>query len=153
MGQIGVIEERRKSMTDDEAITNLIAEHFEPMRWSEGTEPDWDRFRADFLEGALLCGSARPAQPRTLGEFIERMETVARKNLTSFEEHTRGMKILRVGNIAVVLAMSELLENGSEINHDISGYLLVKSEGRWSIMVHAWHQADEDNPVPDQLRK
>ena len=130
-------------MSDEEAIRELIAEHFEPMRWSEGTEPDWDRFRKDFLEGALLCGSVRPAHPRTLEEFIERMETVARKNLASFEEHTRGMKIL---------AMSELLEDGSDINHDISGYLLVKSEGQWSIMAHAWDQADENKPVPDQLR-
>ena len=139
-------------MSDEEAIRKLIAEHFEPMRWSEGTEPDWDRFRTDFLQGALLCGSVRPAQARTLGEFIERMETIARKNLASFEEHTRGMEILRFGNIAVVLAMSELLEDGSDINHDISGYLLVKSEGRWSILAHAWDQADEANPVPDRLR-
>ena len=139
-------------MSDEEDIRKLIAEHFDPMRWSEGTEPDWDTFRSDFLEGAVLCGSVRPAQPRTLGEFIERMETVARKNLSSFEEHTRGMKILCFGNIAVVLAMSELLEDGADINHDISGYLLVKSEGRWSIMAHAWDQADEDKPVPDQLR-
>ncbi|MCR9110871.1 hypothetical protein [Marivita sp. XM-24bin2] len=139
-------------MSDEDAIRKLIAEHFEPMQWSEGTEPDWNRFREDFLEEAVLCGAARPAQPRTLGEFIERMETVARKNLVSFEEHTQGMKVLRFGNIAVVLAMSELLEDGSDINHDISGYLLVKSEGRWSIMAHAWDQADEDNPVPDELR-
>ena len=140
-------------MSDDEAIRKLIAEHFESMHWSEGVEPDWDRFREDFLDGALLCGSARPAHPRTLGEFIERMETVARKNLASFEEHTRGMKVLRFGNIAVVLAMSELLEDGSDINHDISGYLLVKSEGRWSILAHAWDQADEKRPIPDQLRE
>jgi hypothetical protein len=62
------------------------------------------------------------------------------------------MKILRYSNIAVVLAMSELLENGSETNHDISGYLLVKSDGRWSIAAHAWDQADVEKPVPDDLR-
>jgi hypothetical protein len=99
-----------------------------------------------------LFGAARPVQSRTLEAFIERMETVARANLTSFEEHTKGMKILRFGNIAVVLAMSELLENGSEINHDISGYLLVKSDGRWLIAAHAWDQADVEKPVPDDLR-
>ena len=139
-------------MSDDEEIMHLVHEHFEAMRWSEDTEPDWDRFRDDFLSGALLCGAARPARPRSLDNFIDRMESVARKNLRSFEEHTQGMKLLRFGNIAVVLAMSELLEDGKEINHDISGYLLVKSEGRWSIMSHAWDQADEDNPVPDNLR-
>ena len=80
------------------------------------------------------------------------METVACKNLRSFEEHTQGVKILRSGNIAVVLAMSELLEDGTDVNHDISGYLLVKSEGRWSILAHAWDQASDENPVPDDLR-
>lgn len=138
-------------MSDEAEIRRLITEHFEAMRWSEDTEPDWDRFRDDFLSGALLCGAARPAQPRSLESFIDRMETVARKNLSSFEEHTHGMKLLRFGNIAVVLAMSKLLEDGKDINHDISGYVLVKSDGRWSIMAHAWDQADENNPVPDDF--
>lgn len=139
-------------MDDDEAIRVLIREHFEAMGWEPGTDPDWDRFRQDFLPDAQLFGAARPVQSRTVDSFIERMETVARKNLHTFEEHTRGMKILRFGNIAVVLAMSEMLENAEEENHDISGYLLVKSEGRWSIAAHAWDQAAEDKPVPDELR-
>jgi hypothetical protein len=62
------------------------------------------------------------------------------------------LTILRFGNVAVVLAMSELLENGSEVNHDISGYLLVKSDGRWSIAAHAWDQASPEKPPPDELR-
>lgn len=139
-------------MDDEEAIRALIGEHFEAMRWKAGTNPDWDRFRQDFLPEALLFGAARPVQARTLDGFIERMETVARKKLHTFEEHTRGMKILQFGNIAVVLAISKLLENGEGENHDISGYLLVKSDGRWSIAAHAWDQAGEDKPVPDDLR-
>jgi len=139
-------------MNDDDAIRTLIGNHFEPMRWKPGVEPDWGRFRQDFLSNAVLCGAARPAQTRSLDGFIERMETVAQKNLHSFEEHTKGMKILRFGNVAVVLAMSEMLENGTDINQDISGYLLVKSEGRWSIVAHAWDQAAADKPVPDELR-
>jgi hypothetical protein len=139
-------------MSDAEEIRALIGEHFEPMRWDTESEPDWESFRRDFHSGALLCGAARPAQVRTLDGFIERMETVARKNLQTFEEHTRNMKILRFGNVAVVLAMSEMLENGTDVNHDISGYLLVKSEGRWSIVAHAWDQAGDGKPVPEDLR-
>jgi hypothetical protein len=139
-------------MDDEDAIRSLIGEHFEAMRWEPDADPDWDRFRQDFLSGAQLFGATRPVKARTVDRFIERMETVARTNLVSFEEHTRGIKILRFGNVAVVLAMSELLENGSEANHDISGYLLVKSEGRWSIAAHAWDQAGGDKPVPDDLR-
>ena len=117
-------------MNDEDAIRELVGEHFEAMKWDSGTEPDWARFRQDFLLDALLFGAARPVQARTVEGFVERMETVARKNLGTFEEHTHGMKVLRFGNVAVVLAMSELLENSTEVNHDISGYLLVKSEGR-----------------------
>ena len=138
-------------MTDEEQITDLITAHFEPMQWDQKTAPDWDRFRLDFHPSALLCGAARPMQIRSLDDFIERMKTVARTNLESFEEHTRGLKIMRFGNVAVVLAMSELLENGSEVNYDVSGYLLAKSDGKWSIIGHAWDQASEDNPVPGDL--
>ena len=139
-------------MADDDQIRKLVGDHFEAMRWNEKESPDWERFRQDFHPDARLCGAARPMQVRSLDKFINRMDTVARKNLESFEEHTRGMKVMQFGNVAVVLAMSELLENGSEINHDISGYLLTKSDGRWSIVAHAWDQASEDNPVPDDLR-
>ena len=139
-------------MSDEEEIRALIREHFEPMRWDAECEPDWESFRRDFHSDAVLCGAARPAQVRTLDGFIERMETAARKNLETFEEHTRGMKIMRFGNVAVVLAMSEMLENGTDVNHDISGYLLVKTEGRWSIMAHAWDQAGDGKPVPEDLR-
>ena len=139
-------------MNDEGEIRALIGEHFEPMRWDREDNPDWQSFREDFHPGALLCGAARPAQLRTVDAFIERMETVARNNLPTFEEHTKGMKILCFGNVAVVLAMSEMLENGTEVNHDISGYLLVKSDGRWSIAAHAWDQAGEEKPVPDDLR-
>ena len=139
-------------MDDEEAIRQLIAEHFEAMRWGKGAEPDWDRFREDFHPDALLFGAARPTQGRTLEGFIERMERVARKNLDSFEEHTCGMRVMRFGNVAVVFAMSELLENESEVNHDISGYLLVKSNGQWSIAAHAWDQASDEKAIPGDLR-
>jgi len=137
---------------DEQGIRALIKNHFEGMRWGPTSEPDWERFRQDFLPAALLFGSARPVQGRTLDGFIERMEKVARANLHSFEEHTQGMRIMCFGNIAVALGMSELCENGSDVNHDISAYLLVKSEGRWWIAAHAWDQANEGKPVPDDLR-
>ena len=139
-------------MDDENAIRALIAEHFEAMQWEPGANPNWERFRQDFLPDAQLFGAARPVQARTVEGFIERMETVARKNLHTFEEHTHGMKIMRFGNVAVVLAMSKMLENGEEENHDISGYLLVKSEDKWSVAAHAWDQASDDKPVPEDLR-
>jgi hypothetical protein len=137
---------------DNAQIRALIATHFDGMKWSRDMQPDWELFSADFLPGAQLFPAARPVQPKQVDEFIDRMNTVAREKLHSFEEHTSAMTINRFGNIAVVMAGSRMLENKAEENFDVSGYLLVKSEGRWSIAAHAWDQATQANPVPAQLR-
>ncbi len=142
----------RGDTSDEDAIRALIGAHFEGLKWTPSTQPDWDTFSADFLPDALLCGAARPAQARTLDAFIERMNGVAEGSLRSFEEHTLGMQILMFGNVAVVLAASEMLENETEVNHDVSGYLLVKNEGEWRIAAHAWDQATDQMPVPEHLR-
>lgn len=139
------------SAADEAEIRALIGKHFDGMKWSPGTKPDWEAFSRDFLSGALLYPAARPVQARTLESFIERMNGVAAGNLHTFEEHTLGMQILAFGTVAVVLAASEMLENESEVNQDVSAYLLVKSDGAWRIAAHAWDKATEDQPVPEPL--
>ena len=80
------------------------------------------------------------------------MNSVAQDSLRSFEEHTLGMQVLVFGNVAVVLAASEMLENETDVNRDVSGYLLVKDKGEWRIAAHAWDHATKAMPVPDHLR-
>lgn len=137
---------------DEAGIRSLLGAHFDALGWDEGGRPDWQRFSADFLPEALLFPAARPVQARSLDQFRDRMNTVADGALRTFEERTLGMRILAFGNVAVVLAASEMLENGSDVNHDVSGYLLVKSAGEWKIAAHAWEKASEDRPVPAELR-
>ena len=112
----------------------------------------WAKFAADFLPDASLFPAARPARAKTLDAFIERMNGVAQGSLRSFEERTLGMQVLVFGNVAVVLAASELVENGTEVNHDVRGYLLVKDEDDWRIAAHAWDHASEQMPIPEHLR-
>ena len=125
---------------------------FDALHWEPGTRPDWAKFSADFLPDASLFAAARPVRRQTLDAFIARMDGVAQGALRSFEEKTLGMRVLVFGNVAVVLAASEMLENGTEVNHDVSGYLLLKDEGRWRIAAHAWDKATKDRPVPKVLR-
>lgn len=137
---------------DEAAIRALIKGHFRGMRWDAESAPDWDSFASDFHPDAVLFPAARPAAAKTVGQFIDRMNGVAEEVLDSFEEWTLGMRILRFGNVAVVLAASEMLENGSETNHDISGYLLIKDADGWRIAAHAWDKAGGAAAVPDELR-
>ncbi len=137
---------------DEDAIRSLIGDHFRGMKWDAETKPDWGAFASDFHPAAVLVPAARPASPKSVEEFVDRMNGVADKVLDSFEEWTLGMQVLRYGNIAVVLAASEMLENRKETNHDISGYLLIKDEGRWQILAHAWDKAALPAEVPEELR-
>lgn len=137
---------------DEQAIRALIGNHFEGMKWTPDTKPDWPRFSDDFLPDAVLVSAARPAKAKMLQAFLDRMDSVAQGGLRSFEEHTLGMQCLMFGNVAVVLAASKMLENNADVNHDVSGYLLVKTEGQWRIAAHAWDKATEERPVPDHLR-
>ena len=138
---------------DERAIKALIGAHFEALRWSPGTAADWATFAADFLPDASLFPAARPVRRQTLDAFITRMNGVAAGALRSFEEKTLGMQVLVFGNVAVVLAASEMLENGTQVNHDVSGYLVLKDGGKWRIAAHAWDKASEQRPVPQDLRQ
>ncbi len=142
----------REGNGDEKAIRALIGAHFQGLKWTPTTQADWPTFAADFLPDASLFPAARPARAKTLDEFIERMNGVAQGSLRSFEERTLGMQVLDFGNVAVVLAASELIENGTEVNHDVHGYLLVKDESEWRIAAHAWDQANEQMPIPEHLR-
>jgi ketosteroid isomerase-like protein len=138
---------------DLQAIKRLIGAHFDPLRWSAASGADWAAFSADFLADASLFAAARPARRQTLDAFITRMKGLPERGLHSFEEKTLAMQVLSFGNVAVVLAASEMLENGKQVNHDVSGFLLVKDEGKWLIAAHAWDHAAKENPVPEPLQR
>ncbi len=138
---------------DGRAIRTLIGAHFRGLRWTPATHPDWAAFTADFLPDASLFPAARPVCRQTLDAFITRMNGLAQGTLRSFEEMTLGVQLLVFGNVAVVLAASKMVENGTEVNQDVSGYLLLKDEGKWRIAAHAWDHASEQRPVPEHLRR
>ena len=137
---------------DVRAIETLIGAHFQGLHWTPTTRADWTTFAADFLPDASLFPAARPVRRQTLNAFITRMNGVAQGALRFFEERTLGMQILVFGNVAVILSASEMVENGTEVNHDVSGFLLVKDEGKWRIAAQAWDHANEEMPLPEHLR-
>lgn len=137
---------------DVQAVKTLVGAHFQGLHWTPTKRADWTTFAADFLPDASLFPAARPVRKQTLDAFITRMNGLAQGTLRSFEETTIGMQILVFGNVAVALGASEMVENGVEVNHDVSGFLLVKDGGKWRIAAHAWDHASDEMPVPGHLR-
>ena len=137
---------------DVRAIRALIGAHFRGLQWTPGTRADWPAFAADFVPEASLFPAARPVRRQSVDAFIARMDGLARDKLRTFEETMLGMEILVFGTVAVVLGASEMVENGTEVNRDVSGFLLVKNEGKWSIAAHAWDHETPAMPVPEHLR-
>lgn len=139
---------------DVKAIRELIGRQFACLQWTPEQPPDWEGLAAGFVPDAPLYPSARPAKRQTVAGFIERMEGLrAAGKLHSFEETMLGAKILVFGNVAVALAACEMVENGSEITRDVSGFLFIKDAGTWKIAAQAWDLERETNRIPQDLSK
>jgi hypothetical protein len=133
---------------DVDAIKALIARQFESLCWQPGQPAAWDQFACDFLAGAPLYPSARPARAQSAAAFVERMRALSNGALKSFHEQVVGAEVRVFGNIAVAIAGCETLENGSERNHSVEMLLLVKDDAGWKIAAQAWDKVTPDNPLP-----
>jgi len=143
----------RDQSDDVRDIKNLISEQFRTgLQWTPSKPADWATFANGFLPDGSLFPAARPVRRQAVDAFIARMSGLAQNKLRSFQETMLGADVLVFGNIAVALAASELVENGTDVNHDVTGFLLVKSEGKWRIAAQAWDHESDEMPVPDRLR-
>lgn len=145
--------ESAKHAEDIEAIEALISRQFESLTWAPGKSANWAEFAADFIEGASLYPSARPANAQTVEGFIERMKGLAGTKLRSFHEQVLGTEVRIFGSVAVAVAACEITENETEISRGVEMLLLVKSNETWRIVSQAWDQASRANPIPNHLAR
>lgn len=133
--------------TEYRAIRDLIKRQFRSLSWTRARPPAWKDFAADFMPGARLVPSARPAKPATVPEFVDRMASVARSSLPVFDETLAGVDIKLYGNVAIAFAACEQREETGPPNHTVEALLLVKDAGAWRIVAQAWDNEREGDPV------
>ena len=139
---------------DASAIRDVLASQFRALQWEPGRPADWVAFRSTFFPDTTFVPAARPAQRKTVDEFIARMQKLeADGKLKTFHETMLGTTIYVFGNVAVALGACEMLENGEEVTRDVGAFLFVKDAGKWRIAGQAWDLETEDNPIPAPLRK
>jgi hypothetical protein len=136
---------------DEAAIRELISRQAARLSWARGREADWQGFADAFQAGAPMIPSSRPARPHSVGSFLDRMKSLAASTLPDFQERALGGEIRVFGNVAVALVAGETRENGTDVNRDVSGYLLIKEGGRWLIAAQAWDKESPDRPIPKTM--
>ena len=137
--------------TDRQKIRALIEQQFQSLSWSKGRDGNWPAFENDFLDGARLFPGARPVKSTTVPEFVNRMQSLSKSSLGQLDETCLGAKIDVFGNVAVAMAVCELVENGTRTSHNVEALLLVKTGGEWKIAAQAWDTAAEGSELPDEL--
>ena len=139
-------------MNDDEIqIRDLVRAQANRLSWTRTQTADWEGYRAGFTADAVMIASARPARTQAVGAFLDRMKALSQGNLRDFQEKALGGSVHVFGNVAVALIAGQTLENGAELNRDVSGYLLVKEEGRWRIAAQAWDKEKPDQKIPPSM--
>ena len=58
------------SGSDESQIRALIGAHFDALKWSPESNPDWKTFSTDFLSVAQLFPAARPVQAKSLSRIL-----------------------------------------------------------------------------------
>jgi hypothetical protein len=79
------------------------------------------------------------------------MKGLAGTKLHSFHETVLGTEVQVFGNVAVAVAACEMRENDAEVNRGVEMLLLVKDEGAWRIVAHAWDTETPTRPIPPNL--
>lgn len=137
---------------DMRAIEALLSSQFQSINWQPNRNADWTAFFAGFVAGAALFPAARPATPQTPEGFSQRMEALRLQGkLTSFQETELGRVVHVFGNVAVAMVGCKMLENGSSVTRDVSGFLLIKDNKVWRIAAQAWDIETEFQKIPDYL--
>ena len=141
-------------MTDDEReLRVLAAGGLQAISWREGTTPDWKAFFAPYVDGAVLCPSARPATTTTPDAFRSRMEAQRESQaLRSLEEKPLGTTVQVFGNVAVVMSAFEACVTGGAPSRGVNAYLCVKDGAVWKIVAVAWDNESATVTLPPALR-
>lgn len=143
------------AMTDDErALRALTAKGLDAISWTEGSEPNWRAFFGPYLDGAVLCPSARPATTVTPAAFQTRMDAQRGSNaLRSLDEKPLGTTVQVFGSVAVVMSAFEARANGGAPGRGVNAYLCVKDGAEWKVVAVAWDNETATTPLPAALAR
>ncbi len=150
-----IIAEELTPSVDGVSIDALVTALYESITFSEGEEPDMERFRSLFVPNALFIRST-PEGPNIMdlesfvSSFNERVESNA---LTSFYEAEIARIIHSYGGIAHIFSTYKKGMNTTDprfLGQGINSIQLFYDGDRWWACCITWEDERSDNPIPEK---
>ncbi len=138
----------------------LIEALYDMVSFGPGPEPDWEMFRAVFLEEAVLVFSPRGSQPMRVMDvdaFIRDWEEFFREaglESTGFTETIGGMAVRSFGSIAHAFVIFEPRLGPPQSpmrGRGLDSIELVHDGERWWIAAITTDFESPDDPIPEEL--
>jgi hypothetical protein len=150
----GIIEGSVAS-ADGLSIDGLLDALYESITFSEGEEPDMERFKSLFIPNAPFI-RITPDGPNTmdLGSFVSSFKERVKSNvLESFYEAEIARKTHSFGGIAQVFSTYKKGMNTDDprsLGRGINSIQLFHDGNRWWACGITWEDESPDNPIPDK---
>ncbi len=144
------------SIADDaNSIDAIVKALYESITFSEGEEPNMERFRHLFTPQASFIritpeGVIKTETEGFISSFKERIKS---GQLTSFSESEISRRTNVYAHIAQVFSVYEKIMNPHEQSHPargINSLQLFHDGERWWISSITWEDEQSDNPIPDE---
>jgi len=140
---------------DGVSIDALVNAIYESITFSEGEEPDMERFKSLFIPNALFI-RITPDGPNTmdLASFVSSFSERVKSNaLTSFYEAEISRKTHSFGGIAHVFSTYKKRMNTTDprsLGRGINSIQLFHDGKRWWACGITWEDERDDNPIPEK---
>lgn len=150
-----VIAEDPAPSVDGVSIDALVTALYQSITFSEGEQPDMERFRSLFIPNALFIRSTPEGPNRMdLESFISSFkERVQSNTLTSFYEAEIARTIDSYGGIAHVFSTYKKGVNTTDprfLGRGINSIQLFHDGDRWRACSITWEDERSDNPIPEK---
>lgn len=135
--------------TVDAAISNL----YESITFNKTREPDFEKFRALFVDGAFLISVKDTTFYKlSVEEFIKNMNRQRKSgSLKAFREYEISRKMDQYGNIAHVFSTYKTnieTAEGSINTRGINSIQLLRKDGQWKITALIWYEENDKYLLP-----
>jgi len=140
--------------TDVQSLDSILKAFYESLTFTEGSGPDWDRFRNLFASSTVPFVRTTPGAVLVtdLGGFLNNFGgRIKSGTLKSFREEETFRSTESYGSFAQMISTYRKGLNTADPQKSIRGinsFQLFFKDGRWWIASLMWEDESQANPIP-----